>query len=206
VEVWPAIASERKSLVAALAELPSDAWGRPSLCPGWSVRDVVAHLVVTARKTPPVFFARFAMAGFRFHAMSRREIEGITAETSDAQLVDALAARVDARTAPPGPALSWLGETVVHGEDVFRALGHYREHPREHLVAVAGFYASSNILIGAKKRIDGVRLRATDAEWTHGSGPEAAGPLIALVMAMTGRGIACDDLTGEGVSTLRARS
>jgi len=206
VEVWPAIASERKSLVGALAELPPDAWGRPSLYPGWTVRDVVAHLVATSRMTPPAFAGKLARARFRFHEMSRREIEGITAGASDAELVDALAARVDARTAPPGPALSWLGETVVHGEDVFRALGHYREHPREHLVAVADFYASSNMLIGAKKRIDGVRLRATDAEWTHGSGPEAAGPMIALVMAMTGRGIACDDLTGEGVATLRGRS
>jgi uncharacterized protein (TIGR03083 family) len=206
MEVWPAIASERKSLVAALAELPADAWSRPSLCPGWSVRDVVAHLVATSRMTPPAFAGKLARAGFRFHEMSRREIERITAGASDADLVDALAARVDARTAPPGPALSWLGETIVHGEDVFRALGPYREHPREHLVAVAGFYASSNMLIGAKSRIDGVALRATDADWTHGSGPEAAGPLIALVMAMTGRRAAFEDLTGEGVATLRARS
>jgi uncharacterized protein (TIGR03083 family) len=206
VEVWPAIASERKSLVAALAELPADAWARPSLCPGWSVRDVVAHLVATSRMTPPAFAGKMARARFRFHEMSRREIDRITAGASGAELVDALAARVDARTAPPGPALSWLGETVVHGEDVFRALGPYREHPREHLVAVADFYASSNLLIGAKKRIEGLRLRATDAEWTHGSGPEAAGPMVALVMAMTGRGVACDDLTGEGVATLRARS
>jgi uncharacterized protein (TIGR03083 family) len=206
VEVWPAIASERRSLVAALAELPPQAWGAPSLCPGWTVRDVVAHLVATSRMTPPAFVGKLARARFRFHDMSRGEIERITAGASDAELVDALAARVDARTAPPGPATSWLGETIVHGEDIFRALGSYRDHPREHLVAVADFYASSNLLIGAKKRIEGVRLRATDADWTHGSGPEAAGPLVALVMAMTGRTAALDDLTGEGVATLRGRS
>jgi uncharacterized protein (TIGR03083 family) len=138
--------------------------------------------------------------------MSRREIDDITAGASDAELLDAFAARADARTAPPGPALTWLGETIVHGEDVFRALGSYRDHPREHLVAVADFYASSNLLIGAKHRIEGVKLRATDAEWTHGSGPEATGPLVALVMAMTGRRAAFDDLTGDGVATLRERS
>ena len=93
----------------------------------------------------------------------------------------------------------------MHGEDVFRALGPYREHPREHVVAVADFYASSNLLIGAKRRIEGMRLRATDASWTHGTGPEATGPVIALVMAMTGRSAAFDDLTGEGVATLRGR-
>jgi uncharacterized protein (TIGR03083 family) len=206
MEIWPAIASERKSLVAALADLPADAWGRPSLCPGWSVRDVVAHMVATARMTPPAFVAKMARSGFRFHEMSRREIERITAGASDADLVQALAARTDARTAPPGPATSWLGETIVHGEDVFRALGSYRDHPRDHLVAVADFYASSNLLIGAKRRIEGVTLRATDAGWTHGTGPEAAGPLVALVMAMTGRSAAFDDLTGEGVARLRSRS
>ena len=206
MEVWPAIASERKSLVAALAELPAEAWGRPSLCTGWTVRDVVAHLVATSRMTPPAFVGKLARSRFRFNDMSRGEIERITAEASDAELVAALAERVDARTAPPGPVTTWLGETIVHGEDIFRALGDYRDHPRDHLVAVADFYASSNLLIGAKSRIEGVRLRATDADWTHGSGPEAAGPLVALVMAMTGRTPAFDDLTGEGVATLRARS
>jgi uncharacterized protein (TIGR03083 family) len=206
VEVWPAIASERRSLVAALAELPAEAWGRPSLCTGWTVRDVVAHLVATSRMTPPAFVGKLARARFRFNDMSRGEIERITAGASDAELVAALAERVDARTAPPGPVTTWLGETIVHGEDIFRALGDYRDHPRDHLVAVADFYASSNLLIGAKSRIEGVRLRATDADWTHGSGPEAAGPLVALVMAMTGRAVALDDLTGEGVATLRGRS
>ncbi len=206
MEVWPAIASERRSLVAALADLPPEAWSRPSLCEGWTVRDVVAHLVATSRMTPPAFVGKLARSGFRFNDMSRGEIERISAGASDAQLVAALAERVDARTAPPGPATTWLGETIVHGEDIFRALGDYRDHPRDHLAAVADFYASSNLLIGAKRRIEGLRLRATDATWTHGSGPEAAGPLVALVMAMTGRSAALDDLTGDGVARLRARS
>ena len=93
----------------------------------------------------------------------------------------------------------------MHGEDVFRALGGYREHPAEHLVAVADFYADSNTLIGAKRRIDGVALRATDTDWRHGSGPEVGGPMVALVMAMTGRKPALDDLKGDGVAALRSR-
>jgi uncharacterized protein (TIGR03083 family) len=204
--VWRHVHDQRRALAGLLAGLDAEDWEHESLCPGWTVRDVVAHLVATARMTPPAFVGKLARARFRFNEMSRGEIERITAGASDAELVDALAARVDARTAPPGPATSWLGETIVHGEDIFRALGDYRDHPRDHLVAVADFYASSNLLIGAKSRIEGVRLRATDADWTHGSGPEAAGPLVALVMAMTGRTAALDDLTGEGVATLRARS
>jgi hypothetical protein len=50
-----------------------------------------------------------------------------------------------------------------------------------------------------------VSLRATDTDWRHGSGPEASGPIIALVMAMTGRKVALDDLTGEGAAVLRDR-
>jgi hypothetical protein len=82
----------------------------------------------------------------------------------------------------------------------------FREHPAEHLTAVADFYTGSNMLIGAKNRIAGVQLRATDAGWSHGTGPEAAGPLVALVLAMTGRRPAMEDLTGDGVAVLRDRA
>lgn len=69
---------------------------------------------------------KLASSGFRFQTMTRREIQRVTAGKSNTDLVSLLRSRVDARTAPPGPALSWLGETIVHGEDVFRALGGYR--------------------------------------------------------------------------------
>jgi hypothetical protein len=78
-----------------------------------------------------------------------------------------------------------------------------REHPADHLIAVADFYAGSDMLIGAENRITGLRLRATDATWTHGDGPEAAGPLVALVLAMTGRRPAAEDLSGDGAELLR---
>ena len=70
----------------------------------------------------------------------------------------------------------------------------------------ADFYKGSNLLIGSKKRIEGLTLSATDAEWSHGTGPEVAGPILSLVMAMTGRKEALDDLTGDGATTLRSRS
>ena len=203
MDTWNATRTERASLAEALAGLPDDAWQQPSLCAGWSVREVVAHLIATARMTPPAFFGRMIASGFRFDAMSAANIRRVLDGRSNAELVSTYRSLVDARSAPPGPAVSWLGETIVHGEDIFRALGPYRDHPAEHLKAVAGFYAGSNMLIGAKKRIAGVRLRATDTEWSHGTGPEVSGPLVALVMAMTGRRRALDDLTGEGVTVLR---
>jgi uncharacterized protein (TIGR03083 family) len=202
---WDMIRAERASLVDALEGLPADDWGRPSLATGWTVRDVVAHMIATAEMTPPKFFAGLAGSRFRFNAMSETNIATVRAGRNDADLVARFRSLVDARTAPPGPTASWLGETVVHGEDVFRALGGYREHPAEHLSAVGDFYARSNLLIGAKRRIEGVTLRADDTGWTHGSGPEATGPHIALVMAMCGRKVALDDLSGPGVDIMRAR-
>ena len=206
VDTWKAIRTERASLADALARLTGDAWDRPSLCAGWSVREVVAHLIATARMTPPKFFARMIASGFRFDAMSAGNIRRVLDGHDNGELVALYRALVDARTAPPGPATSWLGETIVHGEDIFRALGDYREHAADHLVAVADFYAGSNLLIGAKNRIAGLRLRATDTTWSHGDGPEAAGPLVALVLAMTGRRRVAEDLTGDGAPVLLQRS
>jgi uncharacterized protein (TIGR03083 family) len=205
MDTWQMISSERSALADGLAALPAEDWDKPSLCTGWSVRQVVAHIVATASMTPPRFLAKMAGSGFQFSTMTNREIDRLTATHTDAKLLQALRDRVDARTAPPGPTPSWLGETIVHGEDIFRALVGYRPHPAEHLTTVADFYRTSNLLIGAKRRIQGVSLRATDTSWQYGAGPEAAGPMVALVMAMTGRRAALDDLTGEGVAVLRGR-
>ena len=205
VDTWEMIKLERASLVDALGTLTPTDWDKPSLCTGWSVRDVLAHMVATANMTPLSFFAKFAGSGFNFPAMTAKEIARIGTGRDGAELVGQLRARIDARTAPPGPAASWLGETIVHGEDMFRALGGYREHPAAHVVAVADFYQGSNLLIGTKNRIAGVSLRATDAGWQHGTGPEASGPILALVLAMTGRKAALDDLSGPGVDILRQR-
>jgi uncharacterized protein (TIGR03083 family) len=205
MDTWQMIRGERVSFADALAALPDTAWDQPSLCTGWSVRDVVGHVIATAFMTPPKFFAKLAGSRFNFAAMSVKNIRQVTADRTNADLVELYRSRIDARSAPPGPATSWLGETVVHGEDVFRALGGYREHPIEHVVAVADFYQNSNLLIGAKRRITGLSLRATDTDWRHGTGPEVSGPAIALVLAMTGRKAALDDLSGEGVAQLRER-
>jgi uncharacterized protein (TIGR03083 family) len=204
MDTWEMIGAERAAFAGALADLPAESWDRPSLCPGWTVRDVVAHMTATAFMTPPRFILLMARAGFRFNTMTANAVRGLTRERSDAELVELFRSRVGARTAPPGPTVAMLGESIVHGEDVFRALGLYREHPIEHVLAAADFYKGSDLLIGSKRRIAGVTLRATDADWTSGSGPEVAGPALALVMAMTGRVPPLDDLTGDGIEALRA--
>ena len=106
---------------------------------------------------------------------------------------------------PPGPKDTILGETIVHTDDIRRALDLQHDYPTDAVVEVVDFYKGSNLILGTKRRISGLALRATDTDWSHGSGPEVAGPILALLMAMTGRKAVLDQLSGDGVVTLRER-
>ena len=99
-----------------------------------------------------------------------------------------------------------LGETLVHSLDVRQPLGISHSYPTDAAVRVADFFKRSNLILGTKRRITGLSLRATDADWTHGTGPEVSGPIMTLVMAMTGRKQVLDELSGEGVAILRDRA
>ena len=202
--MWSVVAAERGALADDLVALDDDAWDTPSLCADWSVRDAVAHMIATAEMTPPSFLGKMLSSGFNFQKMTAKEIADKRGGSPAAEIKHLRAVR-DRRTAPPGPKTSWLGETIVHAEDVRRPLGLKRAYPMEAVVAVAVFYKGSNVLIGSKSRIEGVTLNATDTDWSHGSGPPAEGPMLALVLAMTGRTAALDDLAGDGVATLRGR-
>jgi uncharacterized protein (TIGR03083 family) len=203
-DMWSVIAAERGALADDLSALDEGVWETPSLCEGWTVRDAVAHMIATAEMTPPKFIGKMLRRGFDFQRMTAREIADKRGASPAAE-VEHLRAVRDRRTAPPGPTASWLGESIVHAEDVRRPLGLTRAYPMEAVVAVADFYQGSNLLIGAKRRIAGVRLEATDTEWSHGAGPTAQGPMLSLLLAMTGRRAALDDLAGDGVATLRDR-
>jgi uncharacterized protein (TIGR03083 family) len=155
--------------------------------------------------TPPRFFVKMAAAGFRFNDMTAK---GVAAEAT-ADPADGLAnfrSHLKDTTAPPGPAEAMLGEAVIHSADIRRPLGIAHEYPEEALNRVADFFRASNLIVGAKQRIDGLTLRATDTGWSTGSGPEVTGPHLSLILAMTGRSAALSDLGGEGVATLKSRS
>jgi uncharacterized protein (TIGR03083 family) len=199
---WPLIHGERAALAADLAPLIDEQWATPSLCPGWTVRDVFGHMTATAKMTQLKFLAAFAASGFRFHEMTAKFVAQETAGTPAAGLAE-FRGQLTATTHPPGPAEAMLGEAVVHGEDIRRPLGFTRDYPPEAVTRAADFFKGSNLLIGSKKRITGLRLRGTDADWSTGAGPEVSGPLLSLLLAMTGRAAALDDLSGEGLTTLR---
>jgi uncharacterized protein (TIGR03083 family) len=205
MDIWPVIHDERKALAADLKGRGGEEWATPSLCSQWTVRDVLAHMISTARLTPPAFFGKLIGSGFNFEKV---QASGIAANrgSSPADTMARFEAVLTSVKHPPGPADTWLGETIVHAEDIRRPLGIVHHYPTDAVVRVASFYQGSNLLIGSKRRIEGLALRATDADWSHGTGPEVAGPILSLVLAMTGRKAPVDDLTGDGVAALRSRS
>jgi uncharacterized protein (TIGR03083 family) len=201
---WPLIRAEREALAEDLSPLDDVQWQTRSLCDGWSVRDVFGHMTATARMTFARFFTGLASSGFRFNVMTARDVDRETSGTPAQQLAE-FRKLIPATTHPPGPAEAMLGEALIHSEDIRRPLGIAREYPPEGVIRVADFCKGSNLLLGSKKRIAGLKLRATDADWATGSGPEVSGPALSLVLAMTGRAAALNDLSGDGLDTLRSR-
>jgi uncharacterized protein (TIGR03083 family) len=158
----------------------------------------------TAKMTPPAFLGKLARSGFTFDTVQE---QGVAANLGGSP-GDTLAGFGSVLTSvkhPPGPADTWLGETIVHSEDIRRPLGIKHGYPTEAVARVADFYKGSNLLIGSKRRIAGLGLSATDTSWAHGSGPQVSGPILSLVLAMTGRKAPIEDLEGDGVAELRRR-
>jgi uncharacterized protein (TIGR03083 family) len=154
--------------------------------------------------TPPAFLLKMAAAGFRFDRMADAAV-AVESAGGPAATLERFRAVERSTSSPPGPATSWLGETLVHAEDIRRPLGVAHPYPTDAVTRVIDFYAGSNLLIGGKRRVTGLTLRATDTTWSRGSGPAVEGPAMALLMATAGRRAALEDLAGPGLETLRSR-
>ncbi|WP_231492587.1 maleylpyruvate isomerase family mycothiol-dependent enzyme [Glycomyces sp. NRRL B-16210] len=197
------IHAERAALAADLAGRSDEEWETPSLCEGLSVREVLAHITAGASLGPARWMAGVIKCRFDFDkqvAMRLAEQLGQSAEETLRRFN-----RVVTSTTTANPVKAMLGETVVHGEDIRRPLRIRHAYPTETITALAEYYRSSDFVVVAKKRAVGLRLVADDGPFEAGEGPLVSGPTLALVMAMTGRAVFCDDLEGDGVSTLRER-
>lgn len=203
-DVWPLIHVERSACAETVAGLTEEQLSTPSLCSQWTVRELVGHMIASGEKTQGSFVADFAKAGFRFPVMVGRDAKRLGVGGA-ASLSSRLAKGATTTNHPPGPVEAMLGEIVIHGEDMRRPLGIERQVPEAALIGVADFYKKSNLIVGAKKRMAGVRAKATDADWSNGDGPEVSGPLLSIIMAMTGRRSGLDQLSGEGLGILSQR-
>jgi uncharacterized protein (TIGR03083 family) len=203
-QLWPLIHEQRAKVLALLDTLADPQWEVPSLCAGWRVRDVVAHNIDTFLMTPPRFIGKFTAAGFRFNSMTAHGVANYRDEPITRLLAE-YRSTYSRNTAPPGPLMAMLGEVVIHGEDIARPLNTTIAFTTPALIQVAEYSRSTSPLLHGKQRSAGLRLRATDVDWTAGDGPEVSGPIRALISAITGRTAALSDLNGDGVETLRSR-
>jgi uncharacterized protein (TIGR03083 family) len=203
--IWPTIHAERTALADDLAQLTPEQWHTASLCTRWDVHDVFAHLLSAAKMTPPKFIVRFAGAGFNFDRFAGRQVhkEGAGGPTAT---MAAFRSAENRTSAPPGPKDTWLGEAFVHGEDIRRPLGITHQYPTDFVTRTIAFYAGSQAIIGGRDRVAGLTLKATDADFSVGSGPVVEGPAISLLLAAAGRKSALDELRGPGVEILRERA
>jgi uncharacterized protein (TIGR03083 family) len=201
---WALIHSERAALADTLAAMAPEQWDHPSLCAGWTVKLLAAHVVSGAEQTPARFLKGMASTGFRFNTLMERDADTYGA-LQPGEIVDRLRRRTTTTNRPPAPVAAMLGEVVVHGADIRRPLGLPDATAGDAALACLEMYKAANFPVGGKKRIRGLRLVATDVGWSHGSGPEVSGPAMSLVLAMTGRAAGLDGLSGDGLATFRDR-
>jgi uncharacterized protein (TIGR03083 family) len=204
-DFMPMIHAERASLADFLGTLTPEQWTEQTWCDKWNVQQLTGHLVAAANITAPHFFSGLAMSGFSFDAFVDKDLRAFAAGTP-ADVEQRFGGIINSTRTPPGPKYVALGEVMVHGEDIRRSLGAKGDHPDEHLVTLAELYKKTGAPLRAKKRVAGLKLRATDVDWSTGAGPEVAGPAMSLILAMVGRTQALADCTGDGVETLRARA
>ena len=186
-ELWSVVHAERSRLVDDLTGLPDEAWTVPSLCGGWTVHDVLAHLVDTAKTSRRRFARRMIAARFDFDGDNDR---GIAREKggSPAATLDAMRAAIPLTLTPLAPRATRLVEAFVHGEDIRRPLGIESAHPPEAVAAALAYQVRASAAVGGgRDLVAGLRLIATDCEFEHGTGDEVRGRAIDLLMAASGR-------------------
>jgi uncharacterized protein (TIGR03083 family) len=202
--IWPLVHAERAALAEDLASLDEAQWAHPSLCEGWVIEDVVAHRTAAASISPASWLASVLGARFDFDLHNDRRLAEYRGATP-AETLERFRRIVTSTTSAPGPTAAWLGEVVVHAQDIRRPLELARMPPVGTVSEVARFYARRNFAVATRTAIEGLRLEATDGPFATGTGPLVSGTTLALTMAMAGRRAYCDDLSGPGVSILRAR-
>jgi uncharacterized protein (TIGR03083 family) len=194
---------ERERLLAVLEGLDDAGWRTPSLCTGWTVRDLVVHLLMPYELSVSRFLALMARSGFRFDRAADR-----WARTDDRSPADVVSALRDTEhrtfeAGPGAPAEAPLSHLVIHAEDVYRPLGVPSPTDPEDAGIALGQLIGRRAL--APALLDGLAFTATDTDWRHGTGAPVSGPATALLTTLAGRPAALDELTGDGVPEVRAR-
>lgn len=206
-DVWAVVDAERGSLADLLEELSADEWAHASLCAGWRVRDVAAHLAL-AHTGPASVTVEMLRAGGSFDRMVRTTAVRHAAVPTD-QVVAELRAMVGSRRRAPGISdLEPMLDVLVHGQDIAVPLGRSRPMPVDAAAAAATRVWTMawpmSRAFRARSRLRGLSLSATDTAWSVGEGEPVEGPIEAVLLLLAGRtAAAVDRLGGPGVRLLR---
>jgi uncharacterized protein (TIGR03083 family) len=199
------VRAERSDLLGLLEELSSGEFETPSLCEGWTVRDVAAHAVSYDRISPLLYVPLFIVSGFSIDRTNRLLVRWWRRRGTD-RIVEALR-----RSPTPRGMMSLLGRRValldafVHQQDIRRPLSRPREIPPERLATIGELLRHHRIGAGGLKRAKGLHFEADDIDWSAGAGPTVHGPAEALLMALAGRPAALAQITGPGKDLLATR-
>ena len=181
------IRAELTGLADALDGLDPAGWDTPSLCPGWRVRELVAHLTLPAHHGSAYVVGHLLRAQFRWHVASGR-MAARDAGRPPAELLTALRSdRLHAWRPPGGGAAGALVHAVVHGLDATVPLAIERELPPARLRAVLDSLVTPASLKHFGVDLAGLALRAEDVDWSYGSGRPVPASGVALVLALSGR-------------------
>jgi uncharacterized protein (TIGR03083 family) len=205
------IIDERRALIETLDALTADQWQARSLCDGWRVVDVAAHLAWAPVLGPVAAAVAMARHGFAMNPMIARSAVAWSARGRQA-ILEQLERNRETGARPIGmPQVAALADAVVHAIDVHRPLGLAHQVPAAAVGPVAEFALATrwplDVVIGGspRRRVAGVRLVVPEAGWEHGEGPEVTLSAEAAMRLTYGRPVAADELSGEGAPVLRGR-
>jgi uncharacterized protein (TIGR03083 family) len=208
-ELWAAIDAQRLRTADLLATLTPADWSRRSLCEGWTVRDVAAHLTLQQLTLGDGIRTALRHPGRLNHMIQAAARDRSALPTE--QIIAEIRRMVGSRRHNVGVTpLETLIDIVVHGQDMAIPLGRSLPVP----AAVASTAASRVWDCQASRRgrrmakvfrplpYDGLRLVATDTDWSVGEGAEIRGPVLALLLLLTGRQVVLPQLEGPGAAVL----
>lgn len=189
--MWGHIDAERSGLADMLSELSPDQWSTPSLCVGWTVRDVAVHLTQAHIGLGRVLKMAIG-SGFRFNTMIRRA--ALEEDMTPAQAIATLRGMVGSRRKAPG-AFPLL-DVIVHTQDIAVPLGIERAMPVDAAVDSAQQLWGMRFPLNPSRQFRGLSIRATDCEFTVGRGPEVSGAIRDIVLVLSGRQAGVPGLSG----------
>ena len=203
--IFAAVADERRQIASLIEDLDDTQLATPSLCAGWDVKTVAAHLLSVFADS----FWTFQLTALRRGGVHRAidELARRRAQLPASQIAVNLRERADHRLSPPitGP-LSGLADVLVHGGDIRIPLGlPFAPDPRHAALALDFLTGPRSLGFVPRRRLKGIRLHGTDVGRAWGKGDDISGPASLLMMAISGRGAVLSLLEGPGLPILRRR-